>query len=159
MLHLQKQNLIYNYKEIVQGLIDLLTYLDSVDLSITNTLCNDDDKIKIRTINELEYDTLYSNGEGKSICVSTRIVNRADKTVSRLFYDNGVLYRVSIINWKGSLEIFQIVIGHRRILVNDTWFDKSTFEEKAFFEDTKNTYPFMLSDISNILKDIGVLPK
>ena len=72
-------------------------------------------------------------------------------------YSHGTLDAVQVVSALDFDEIFfQLYVGSKKYLINQTWFDRLDFEARAFQIDTTTDYNFSMLSVYEILTDLGV---
>ncbi|EBS4516441.1 hypothetical protein DQT32_03295 [Salmonella enterica subsp. enterica serovar Braenderup] len=149
-MHENTKHRCIRFTEIPNILLDLSQKISTFDFSVLNNIEQDAD----------EYVSLGFGLNGAQDSNFTYIYGSIDDDMFvRFRFKNGELCHIKITNRHntgGNMTAFQVLIGEKKILINESWFDRMNFEAEAFQKDTQAIYPFSLVGINDVLLSFGV---
>jgi hypothetical protein len=150
MMHNNTKHRCIRFEEIPNILLDLSQKISTFDFSVLNNIQQDAD----------EYISLGFGLNGAQDSNFTYIYGSVDDDMFvRLRFKNAELCHIKITNRHntgGNMTAFQVLIGEKKILINEVWFDRMNFEAEAFQKDTQGIFPFSLMGINDVLLSFGV---
>lgn len=142
--HEHHNNRHINYAILVPAAMEFVTSLQDIDMTIVK---QDAEEVTIG----IDI-TLRKNGQhGYNVTGEIE-----DVSFIRVSYYNDELYGINVYSRASSIPIFQVFIGQKKIQINETWYDRSTFREVAFMNDVQMALPFELGTIAEGLEKVGV---